>query len=224
MIDLAGKAQDWWPNLKGRTAVILASGPSQTREACELALGSGAYVVAINETWRLALRADALYACDWQWWKSKAPQAGDFRGLRVIATVLNRNGRPYLPGDMKWQLDHLHYFPTRAGAMVPLFAGRETGAGSSSAFQAANALARWGCDRIILTGVDCKDPPQHWHGNHAFPEYTRQKQTLADTWIEAWRQAAPIYAQRGVRIITCSPGTRLGVFPQMDLQEALQGL
>ena len=131
MIDLTGKDQSWWPDLSGQTVAILAGGPSITREQCDVVRERGWYAIAINETWRLAQWAPALYGCDWQWWRSQRPLEGDYSGLRILGSLPNTNAkRPHLAGDMRWQAPLLRYIPVRAGYSKMLFAGRDLGAGS----------------------------------------------------------------------------------------------
>jgi hypothetical protein len=62
-------------------AVIVASGPSASSVNLE-AIRGRAFVVAVNESWRLCPWADALYACDPEWWEDRGPSEADFPGWR----------------------------------------------------------------------------------------------------------------------------------------------
>jgi len=219
VIDLTGKDQKWWPDLGGRTVAILASGPSITKEQCDVARGRGWYAIAINETWRIAQWAPALYGCDWQWWRSCRPLAGDYTGLRILGSLPNTTAkRPHLAHDMRWQEPLLRYVPVTAGCSRMIWSGRNIGAGSNSAFQAANLAARWGAKRIILLGVDCHSPNRHWHGNHTFVEAPHQKHSLMKTWLRAWETAVEDFAARGIECINCSPSSALRAFPVMKVE------
>ena len=219
VIDFTGKDQSWWPNLKGKTVAILASGPSMTRAQCDLVRGTDWTAVAINETWRLAPWAAVLYGCDWAWWAAKAPTVEEFDGMRVVGTVANVKNMKVLPPEMKWQESLLNYIPVIAGQSQPLWEGRALGAGSNSAFQVANWVARCGATRIFLLGVDCHSPNNHWHGGHTHPMAQNQKPTLMATWLAAWKNAAPQFIERDIEVINCSPGSALKVYPRADLAD-----
>ena len=221
MIDFTGKDQNWWPDLKGRTVAILAGGPSMTRAQCDLVRGTNWVAITINETWQLAAWAAILYGCDWQWWQSKAPPVSDFDGLRVVGTVTQIRGKAQYPPEMAWQEPILNYIPVKAGMHTPLWTGPAVGAGSNSAFQVANWVARCGVARLVLLGVDCHSPNVHWHNGHTHPEATNQKPSLMESWIRAWKNAAPEYKDRGIEIINCSPGSALKWFPRADLADVV---
>jgi len=165
--------------------------------------------IAINETWRLAPWADVLYGCDYLWWANRAPD--EFAGLRVVGHLPKRGAATVLPPDLaKWQ-DVLRYAPTKGGCREMIFDGPETGAGQSSAFQAANLAVRWGASRVVLYGVDCHSPNAHWHGRHTFPGAGEQRDNLMAIWRESWANAARQLAERGVELVNASPGSAVGV-------------
>ncbi len=220
MIDLAGKDQKWWPDLSGQTVAILAAGPSITKEQCDVARGRGWYAIAINETWRIAQWAPARYGCDWQWWRTCRPRPDEFKGLCILGSLPNTNARrPHLAPDMRGQAETLRYVPVRAGYGKFIWTGRDIGAGSNSAFQAANLASRWGASRLVLLGVDCHSPNRHWHGNHNHPEAPHQKKSLMKTWIRAWEMAKPQLIERKIEVINCSPGSALKAFPMMRVED-----
>jgi len=109
----------------------------------------------------------------------------------------------------------------KVGPMM-IWEGHKIGAGSNSAFQAANLAVRWGASRIILLGVDCHSPGKHWHSNHTFVETSHQKQTLMHSWMRSWTNASKDLAQRGVEVVNCSPGTALDAFPKMTIEHAVK--
>ena len=220
MIDFKGKDQSWWPDLKGRTVAILAAGPSMTKEQCDVVRGRDWYAIAINETWRIAQWAPALYGCDWQWWQNRSPPQGDYNGLRIIGALPHTTAkRAHFSGPMKWQEPLLRYVPASAGFGRMILDGPKIGAGSSSAFQAANLAVRWKAKRLILLGTDCHSHNQHWHGNHTFPEAPNQKKSLMKTWLRAWEMSVPQLEKLKVEVINCSPGSALKVFRQMNVED-----
>ncbi len=125
---------------RAATVAILASGPSMNAETVRQVVGSGIASIAINATYRLAPRADALFAADWEWW-DKNSEALAFPGLKLVGRHCN------LPGVM--------VFPTDR---------RE---GGNSALYAAQFAESMGAAEILLFGVDLlDDEPDHWHGPH----------------------------------------------------------
>ncbi len=57
---------------QGTTCVVLATGPSLTREDVDYVRrfhNQGVRVIAVNDAYKLAPWADVLYACDPPWWR-----------------------------------------------------------------------------------------------------------------------------------------------------------
>lgn len=206
--------ETWWPDWHGETVVIAASGPSQQREDIELARGR-AKVLAINNTWEIAQWADVLYACDNSWWQCQDPGYGqhairEFGGLLVAGnshtTQVNR-------------IVHSEVSEAVYGANL--------GDGGNSAYQAINIAALWGSKRILLTGVDCMKPGEHWHGPHSQnnapgtnPIANAREETMKK-WLKAFGKIAPMLAERGVEVVNCSRQTALTTFPAAGLENAL---
>jgi len=222
MIDIHGKDQSWWPDLSGQTVAILASGPSMTREQCDAVRQAGWYAIAINWMWHWAPWADALYACDPEYWDSRdMPDLDAYQGLRIIGYLRKQSGRPHMPPKVHAHRKHMHHAPVKVGPRM-VWDGREIGAGSNSAFQATNWAIRCGAKRAALFGVDCHSPGDHCHGTHAHEGAQPHKASLMQTWIHAWTKAAPEITRRGVKIINCSPGTALNAFPKATLDQAIE--
>ncbi len=206
--------EDWWPDWRGATVVIAASGPSQRREDIKLARGR-AKVMAINCTWQIAPAADVLYACDPGWWKCEEPGYGqhafrEFQGLFVAGRRVEgaHSITVNIVNDMIWT-------------------GVEIGGGGNSAFQAMNLAVLWGADRVLLTGVDCFGPGQHWHGPHTMNNapgtepFANSRQSTIDLWIEKFGEVAPAMAAGGVEIFNCTRETALKCFPRAMLEDVL---
>ena len=54
-----------WP---GRTVVVVASGPSLTDEQVAL-IGPNVMTIAVNSSYTKLAHPDAIYGCDYLWWK-----------------------------------------------------------------------------------------------------------------------------------------------------------
>lgn len=198
---------DGWPDWRGRTVVVAASGPSQRAEDLTDARGR-AVVVAINETWRLCPWAAALYACDARWWRLRGPTATAFAGLRIAG---------FEPAD-----GCLHVGVAR-GVGVMRWAG-PLGAGGNSGFQAINLAARCGATRIVLTGFDMGRGvagESHWHGDHVAPGLTNPEAAMLRNSARLLDAAAPDLAARGVTVINASRASALTAYPRTTIEEAL---
>ena len=204
----------WWPDWRGETVVIAASGPSQRREDIKFA-SARAKVMAINCTWEIAPAAEVLYACDNSWWQCPDPGYGrhalrEFCGLLVSGSSHTMRA---------------HHIPHREVSEAVY--GVNFGDGGNSAYQAINIAVMWGAARILLTGVDCARPGQHWHGPHSTNNapgtnpIANAREETAKKWIKAFDRVAPLLAARGVEVINCTRETALECFPRMTIDEAL---
>lgn len=209
-----------WPDWAGDTVVIAAAGPSITQEQVDHAR-SKARVVAINESWRLAPWADALYACDWQWWLERAPLGEDFAGLRIIGRKPSAGDRVGLSPAERTVADLLLHADVRVGPEM-VWDGPHIACGGNGAFQAVNLFARYsGVRRFVLLGVDCHSPGNHWHGRHTHRRAKHTNELGIKGWIRSWENAARDLPGRGVEVINCSPGSALTCFPILDMRDVL---
>ncbi len=159
--------------------------------------------MAVNETWRLAPWADALYACDPDWWAARAPSLDEFRGLRII-------GSDSFPGCVEANVRADHY--------QLIWDGDEIGSGGNGAFQAMNLVLRWGAKRVVLTGVDCQG--EHWHGPHENGLRNPRQKTF-DKWIAGFNNAARDLKRMKIEVVNCSRVTALTAFPIDKLENVL---
>lgn len=159
--------------------------------------------MAINETWRLAPWADALYACDQEWWDKRAPTPDEFNGLRIVGD----GDRPEcLSANVDAKVHRL------------ILDGDTIGSGGNGGFQAMEIAIRCGSQFIILTGVDCHGG--HWHPDHANGMRNPRATTFAG-WVSAFNTAAKQIKRHGVTVINCSRDTVLTCFPRMTMEQAL---
>lgn len=192
---------DW----KWQTVVIAASGPSQNAEDLEFVRGK-AKVLAINETWRLAPWADALYACDARWWESAGPTEMQFSGKRFVGIG---SARGCVSCNVEKNVNDM-----------PL-EGRRLGHGGHSGFQAVNLAAMSGARWIVLTGFDLRcDGKAHWHEDHGgemsnpTDGFLRRCAVLLD-------DMAPHLRRNGVQVINATVGSSLRAYPFATVQEFL---
>ena len=190
----------------GGTVAIFASGPSLTVEDVEYCRDKVDASIAVNDSYKLAPWATALYAADESWWHVQKG-ALSFTGLRYSVqqhavpwgvTVLKRTGDVGLEVDPK---------------------GLRTG--KNSAYQAVNLAVHFGATRIVLLGVDMKLGPKgkrHWFGTH--PRGLNDRTDFGD-FIEAFQTIVEPLKQIGVSVFNCSPDSALDCFPKRPLREVL---
>lgn len=206
---------DIWPDWRGRRAVVVASGPSACAEdAALLARARGLddiRVIAVNRAGLdLCPWADALYACDHDFWNNY-PAARDFAGLKMTQSAV----------ACEWWPD-LRKVAVDTDAALPLFdlPGRIWSGGNGGS-QALNLVAQWGSEDIALVGFDMTvENGRHFHPDHP----TRSQQpgkADCERWREALGRAAPQLLAKGVRVTNCSRKTALTCFARMSIDEWL---
>jgi hypothetical protein len=212
-----------WP---GGTAVCIGAGPSVTPEDVahvqawrDAARGRGesAFVIVVNTTFRLAMWADALFACDYRWfswhWKgainadgTRGPAARDFAGLKYALTL--RSGA--YPGVQVLNNAGAHGISDDPTALYN---------GSNSGYQAINLAYLFGATTIVLLGYDMQTDAkrrEHWHGDHP-----NRSQSPYDKFRRNFNRVAPLYKARHIRIVNASRATALTCFERVSLTAAL---
>lgn len=208
------------PEWKGETAAILASGPSLTREQCEMVRGK-CRVIAVNNQGidtdcdgvrvpAFAPWADILYAADSKWWRCYHDRALKFAGRKVTV-------RPTLPWaevySLKQSIEHPTYDP-RPTHLV---------SGGNSGYQAVHLAVHLGATRILLLGFDMKDGRnrrRHWFGNH--PEKLNSRGNYAG-WMRAFDKFARVLQAMDIEVLNCTPDSALRCFRRSTLEVALHG-
>lgn len=180
-------------------AFCIASGPSLTKDDCELvrshAKAKSAPVIVTNSTFLLCPWADYLFAYDRQWLAVYRKELAAFPG-RIVS-----------PSTHAVTLSGMRVEKTR----FPGFGN--SGAGAISL---AHHL---GAKRILLLGYDCqrgKADRKHWHDDHPKPLGNAGSMPK---WPDQFAKLATHVA--GVEVVNCSRETGLKVFPRMDLESAV---
>jgi hypothetical protein len=162
----------------------------------------------VNTSFRRALWAEVLYACDDAWWVMYFPEVS--RAFRGEKWTLNENARDRF--DLHWM-----FGIDRAGLSPdPTYIHQ----GQNSGYQAVGLAHLFGAARVLLLGFDFgrTGGKSHWHGDHprglgnggSFP-----------AWIAAMNVLARDLAAAGTEVINCSRMTALKCFPRMSIEEAL---
>lgn len=165
-------------------------------------------VIVINNTWEKAPWADALYACDPQWWRhykptfagqkwSQCEEVEAFGGRRVMG----REG------------------PTLSLDPSVIAFGRNSG------FQAINLALHFGAGRIVLAGFDCQSTggKAHWHADHSVDNTGMHNptETAYQPWRKAFANAARQLRELGIPCLNASRETALTCFERTTLEKAL---
>lgn len=188
--------------------VVVASGPSLTQADVEYCRDR-AGVVVVNDCWRLAPWADALYAADRAWWEFHLPSI-DFAGEKWCGTQWAR-GR-----------DEIEYVAVE-GTMKRGFAFDGTTlrrGGGNSGFQAVNLAILRGANPIYMLGFDMQmtGGRKHWFGNH--PSRLDRHQNF-DRWVREMDFAAAGAAELGIRIVNCSRETALRAYARAEIRDVV---
>lgn len=189
-----------------QTIVCLASGPSLTSEDVDFCRGR-APVVAVNDTYRLAPWAAALYACDARWWESHAG-VPSFMGLKF---ALESKAAQW-PG-----VQVLDNTGDRGVELEPT--GLRTG--KNSGYQAVNLAVHLGAARIVLLGYDMQThegQPSHFFGEH--PRPLRRPSPFAMFCDHFASLVEPLRALK-IDVINCSRASALACFPRRPLGSVL---
>ena len=196
----------------------IASGPSLTQEDVDAVQGR-ARVLVVNDSYRLAPWADAIYAADLKWWHVHHPNLkNDFAG-RMFSVEAGDNKNPriaeQLYGVRVWAQEkdrkQKHNGLSRIPGTLRL--------GSLSGYQAINLVYQWGAKVILLLGYDMQltGGQRHWFGDH------RKGLTNSSSYssrVKFFNSINP--AEYGIEIINCSRATALTCFPRMSIGEALE--
>lgn len=181
-------------NWKDQIAVIVGAGPSASAMPLELARGV-ARVIAINESWRLVPWADILYATDGIWW-------------------IDNKGVPEFEGRR---------FTSSPHAMTELGIDLFMAQGATSGTRALYLAERLQANPVLLVGFEMHcDNGVHWHPPHNGRLRNPGPKEMA-IWRADLERVAPGFAERGMRIINCTPTSALTCFPYVNLIEALNG-
>jgi hypothetical protein len=198
---MASKPLPFKPDLEGRPAVVIAGGPSLTKEDCEYAEKSGAFIIGINDAYTIAA-CDVVYASDHPWLNHH------WRDLKyehtIVLTQVHANNQPIdLP---------IYYVEGQHGCDM---ASKRLNFGGNSGFSGVHLASLWGAGQIVLLGFDmqAKQGKRHWFGDHYGPLH---REAGFDAWIRNFEQC-----NCPTPIINCSRDTALTCFPRATIQEVL---
>lgn len=211
----------------GETVAVLASGPSMSalRDSVQRLRGV-CRVIAVNNQgirtqdhlgqWHEAIApwADVLYAADRKWWWENRDEAEKFEGLRVSISQAGE-AKLVLPFEVNiLRNGGQHGYDDRPDHIRT---------GCNSGYQAVQLAAKFGAKRVLLVGFDMRASGryQHWFGEHKWRANHRSPYC---TFLHMFNASAKVYAERGVEILNCTPGSALRCFDMADLNEVIDGM
>jgi hypothetical protein len=163
----------------------------------------------VNDCWRLAPWADALYACDERWWRVKRPQANEFAGLQITQNDV----AAARDGLVKVQSHN------RKGLCRDAWQVHQ---GLNSGFQAVNLAYHFGARKLVLIGFDMSPSATgrtHWFGDH--PKGLQVPSPYKD-FVKAFGPLADGLRAEGVDVANCSLKTALTCFRTANLTDELK--
>ena len=206
---------DWYPDLTGKTCVIVASGPSARENEYDILRGrEDVYIIGINDSWKLAPWCEMLYACDHQWVIKRKGHWAGHAGLKVtqdrqVADILAQNNVWHRVFAVRG-VEHIH---TDQKGYIGWF--------GNSGTQALNLAVHFGPSKIILCGFDMTlQNGDHWHGRHygglhnPKPQYVRRWRRVTD-------RAFHTLQRLGIKAFSTSMEGALQDWPKLSLERAL---
>lgn len=200
---------------KGGTVLVMGSGPSLTQADVEFAQAHVDAVVAVNDSYKFAPNATALYAADKHWW-------GWHKGC-VAQHKVGSVSYPAFTGRLKYSLAQTPWYPD----VQVLSRGPDRGLthdpakvalGYNGGYQAINVAVHLGATRILLLGLDMKGDAAHFFGKH--PNNSHAPFALC---IERFTTLVQPLRTAGVEILNCTPKSALTAFPMVSLRDVLPG-
>lgn len=202
-----------WPNWKGETVAIVASGPSAKKAKVDLIRGQ-VKVIAIKKSIELVPFADVVYGCDAPWWQSVIGLP-KFKRLKLAYD-------PIVCGP-EWNIQKIE-IPDLYSNKLSFDKIGSVGSGSNSGFQALNLALQFGAVRVLLIGFDAngEDGGQHWYGRNNWGRANNPTKTNYQRWVTAFDNASRQASEMGISIINTSMTSSLGKFQRMTIEGAMQ--
>ena len=195
----------------GQTAFIIGGGPSVADE--DVAALKGRHVIVVNSSYEVAPWADYLLFGDLPWWHHHSKQLRNFAGKIVTVSASQAKDPPW--GKLL-RCRKIKPPPGLSANPQELVMQKTTVQG------AINLAVHFGCNRIVLLGVDmgrAADGRSHHHAPHARPS----NPGCWDEQMDQLRLAVEPLQRLNVSIINTSMRSRIGFWPKQPLVEILAG-
>lgn len=209
-----GPAQNKHPQPSPRkrdVAVIIAGGPSLTREDVEKAEQADVDIIGINNAYQICNRMEIHYACDSKWWRAhwdKIPEG-------PARFSLKKNDKDAgIPGVYQLQMGERRGLSDK----WPVICW-----GGNSGYQAINLAYLLGYKKVILLGYDMqgKNGRAHWHPDHKFSGSTNPSQGTFTNWKKDFNVLGSKVQKVGMQVINVTRSTALDAFQKAKFEEIL---
>lgn len=205
--------RDGWA---GRTACVVASGPSLTPADCDEVTrrqrAAGWRCIAVKDNFRLLPQADVIYGCDPHFWRAQRD------GLKYIDEMRAHGAELWTQDVDAARTFGLHWI---RGEGTQGLGRKSIHWGGNSGFQAMNLAYLFGAKRLVLLGFDMQrgeDDRCHWFGDHPAGQGFANPRKF-NHWIRAMDVLARDLADQGVQVINATRRTALKCFPQSPIEQ-----
>lgn len=207
------------PDWTGKTAVVVATGPSLSLEQVRIValarMKDRCRVLAINDAALVCWFCDIAFAGDMKWWEERKSLAG-FRGKKVGIDVSIPPASPTVPASPDIAMVR------RAGAFGYDVSPGRIFTHKNSGAMGCQVAADLNPDKIILLGFDMREMVIDGKlSRHFFGNYEGKLNTSPDisTWIKNFQFIANALSGK---LFNATKGSALeGIVPYVDLEAAL---
>ncbi len=187
--------------------IVLGGGPSLTRDAVDRL--DPAEVIACNEAARICPAAAVLFARDESWCRQNQELIWSWPGLAITTS---RRASQDLPMEFV-VMERRPDFPAALNGVVSVIRY-----GPSSGHASVSWAVSAGAQRIVLLGFDGRAVAgrTHWHD-----QYREDRLEAYARFNHAWQGWAAAAGKLGCEILNATPGSAIGEFPMIGIDEAL---
>ena len=223
------------PKFKGETAVLVATGPSLTREQADFVRTAQrenkCRIFTMNNSYQLVPETDVHISCNEDWWKYYWKRDSILRDMPADKYTWFK----YLAD--KYQIKYIKAIEKAGLSTDPKIIHINNGSGP----MAINLVMHYGIKKLLLIGHDMKFAPDY-NGRtkkvgskprHYFGEYPStlkhwpsvkiglSKPGVIDGLIEVYNKMPDDLKKCGMQVINCTPDSMLPTFPMSTLENEL---
>ena len=195
-------------------AVIIAGGPSLTREDVAKVEQADVDIIGINNAYQICSRMEIHYACDTKWWRAHWDKIPDGPARYSLKDGRKNKQDSGVPGVIQLRMGN------RRGLSDewPFVCW-----GGNGGYQAINLAYLLGYKKVVLLGYDMSEQNKkaHWHSDHNFPGSTNPCKSTFTMWRKDFEPLASALQKKGIEVVNVTRRTLLSAFPQATLEEIL---
>ena len=204
---------------EGKTAALLASGPSLTpRQVWECAQAGWALFGCNNQC---IYALDVLWAPDMEWLDIVDPRRVEHIPHRFTTATRGQRQQRQNPPRFRANWQYLETDPNIVWSDMPSKLAR----GQHAGYQLINLAGLAGCKRLVLLGYDGRRVKQadgtrarHWFGVH--PGHLNKKSKF-DEFNQNYLQLPDTLADRGIEVINATENSAIEAFERASLADCI---